>query len=200
MWPGRGLGCLNMSTDPKAGPPSSRLNLHQYVDALIGVLGSGHPGALARMRQVVGNRRARIGLDDEAVDIAFGPEGLVVEPAARREGVDGEGETDTETVLALLDGYLEISEAILGGRLRVSGTAEDVVRMFAAIEILLDASPRTPGLQALAARFRTERGERRGGLSAARHRACYPFGSEAGEREMLGRLDLLPDPSSGAPR
>ncbi len=40
----------------------------------------------------------------------------------------------------------------LDGRLCVSGVAEDVVRMFVAIEILLDASPRTPALQALACR------------------------------------------------
>ena len=193
MWRGRALECLSMSTEPDVALRSRLLTLHQYVIALIRILGTNSPSALARMRQVVGDRRARIRLDDEAIDVAFGPHGLRVERAIRRRRVDGEGATDSETVLALLDGYLEVSDAILEGRLRVSGAAEAVIRMFAAIDILLDASPRIPGLQALAARFRAERGERLGGASPSHQRPWYPFASEADEWEMLAGLDLLPE-------
>jgi len=193
MWPGRGLECLSMSTKPNVALGSRRLTLGQYVIALIRILGTNSPSALARMRQVVGNRRARILLDDEAIDVAFGPHGLLVERAIRGRRVDGEGATDSETVLALLDGYLEVPDAILEGRLRVSGAAEAVTRMFAAIEILLDASPRTPGLQALAARFRFARGEQRGSPPRSHRHPWYPFASETDEREMLAALGLLPE-------
>jgi hypothetical protein len=60
-------------------------------------------------------------------------------------------------VLDILNGYLEVNQAILSGRLLVQGEVEDLNRIFIAIEILLDASPRTPALQQLAVRFARER-------------------------------------------
>ena len=60
-------------------------------------------------------------------------------------------------VLDLLDGYLEVTDAILSGRLRAWGAVQDIVRMFSAIEIILDASSRVPTLQALAERFKREK-------------------------------------------
>lgn len=176
--------------------------LAQYITALINELGRAHPLLLARMRLLVGKRRARIVLDDEAVDVYFRHEGLQVQPAtatavAADAELSGEGATDTATVLALLDGYLEVSTAILGDRLRVYGREDEVVRMFMAIELLLDASPRTPALQSLAARFRRERRGRVGAQAAEVGRvAWYPFSPEAGELQLLDRLDLLPDASA----
>jgi hypothetical protein len=172
--------------------------LGEYVAALIAALGRAHPSTLARMRLVVGRRRARIILDDEAIEVFFDPEGrLHVLPAPEGDGVDGEGATDTATVRQLLDGDVEVSGAVLSGRLRVVGSDADVVRMFTAIEILLDASPRTPSLQALAERFMSERRapffqptEDFGRVS------WYPFGSASAEVLLLARLDLLPDDSA----
>ena len=178
--------------------PRLRLKLGEYIAALIDALGTANPAALARMRQVVGERRARIILDDEAVDISFGPASLHVQTVAAETEVNGVGETDSTTVLILLDGYLEVIDAILNGRLHVSGLPEDITRMFVAIEILLDASPRTPALQALAARFWRERRERRGLPPPNRRRASwYPFSSNVSEYDLLARLDLLPEDSGG---
>ena len=177
--------------------PLPALKLGEYIAALIDALGAANPAALARMRQVVGERRARIVLDDEAVDISFGPSGLYVRTAETSTEVNGVGQTDSATVLALLDGYLEVEAAILTGRLRVSGAPEDITRMFVAIEILLDSAPRTPALQMLAARFRRERRELRGlPIADRRGAAWYPFGSHANEYELLARLDLLPESTS----
>jgi hypothetical protein len=185
-----------MSVDRSASPAPG-LILEAYIAALIDALGAANPAALARMRQVVGERQARISLDDEAVDISFGPAGLRIRTAAEHE-VDGVGETSSTTVLAVLDGYLEVADAILDGRLHVSGAPEDIIRMFVAIEILLDASPRTPALQALAARFRRERRDRRGlALPEMRRVSWYPFSSDAREHDLLARLNLLPEDSSG---
>lgn len=178
-----------MSTEPR---PTT---LGEYVAALIAELGRAHPSTLARMRLVVGRRRARIVLDDEAVEVFFDAEGrLHVLPAPAEDGVDGVGTTDTTTVLRLLDGELEVSGAVLGDLLRVRGKDEDVVRMFTAIEILLDASPRTPALQSLSAKFT---GERRGRFvppsSGSGVVSWYPFVPDTAELQLLARLDLLPD-------
>lgn len=171
------------------------MKLGVYIEALINTFGASNPAALARMRQVVGERRARIILDDEAVDISFGPAGLRVQTEAGESEVNGIGETDSITILALLDGYLEVADVILDGRLHVSGEPEDIIRMFVAIEILLDASPRTPALQALAARFRRERRPRRLSIPDRRRASWYPFSSDESEVDLLAQLDLLPEDS-----
>jgi hypothetical protein len=69
--------------------------------------------------------------------------------------------------------------------------------MFTAIEILLDASPRAPALQALAAHFRSHPlpASRSEPVAAApvRRTAWYPDERPAGEDALLARHDLLPD-------
>lgn len=184
--------------------PAAPTKLGEYIEALIGLLGVNHPAALQRMRAVVGDRHARIVLDDEAVDVAFEHERLQVRPALGQSKTQGTianvGATDSATVLDLLDGYLEAADSILDGRLRVSGAAEDVVRMLVAIEILLDASPRSPGLQALAFRFQRIRGERRTSPTPGTQGTWYPFPSQANEHELLARLDLLPEGLDTSPR
>ncbi len=182
-----------MSIDPPS--PGRPLGLAGYVEALIEALGRADPGALARLRRVVGERRARIVLDDEAVDVTFAGAVLAVRSAGGRPP-NGEGTTDRATVLDLLDGHLEVTGAILDGRLRVRGATDAVVRMFAAIEILLDAAPRTPALQALAAQFRRERPApaREDAVAGApvRRTAWYPEERAADEDALLARHDLLP--------
>lgn len=153
---------------------------------------------LSRMRLIVGDRRAHIILDDEAVEVSFALDGsLHVRTASETNGMSGTGATDTATVLKLLDGHLEVSSAVLSDRLRVYGTDDDITRMFMAIGILLDASPRTPELQELAARFISDR---RGRIAAQasdfKHVSWYPFRPEPDELQLLSKLDLLPDDAS----
>jgi hypothetical protein len=68
--------------------------------------------------------------------------------------------------------------------------------MFAAVEILLDASPRLPALQELAARFRGDPPSpaRRDAAARApiRRTAWYPDEREPGEDALLAHHDLLP--------
>ena len=142
-----------MSTEPSP-PPGARRTLGQYIGALIATLGRADPAALARMREVVRGRRARIRLDDEEVEIRFAAGALVVERPSRPSAVDGTGSTDRATVLDLMDGNLEVADAISSGRLDVVADVDAVAAMFAAIEILIDASSRSPELQALAREFR----------------------------------------------
>jgi hypothetical protein len=162
--------------------------LAEYVTELIGRLGDADAAALARMRAVVDGRRARIVLDDEAVDVRFGGDALVVE-AAGGGAVDGEGVTDRAATLELMDGYLEVTDAILDGRLDVTGTVDDVERMFRAIEILLDVAARAPRLQDLAADYRADpcRAPRRSPPPPP------PAATGESERALLERLGLLPD-------
>jgi hypothetical protein len=173
-------------------PPPCR-SLGEYVAELIGRLAAAEPAAVERMRQVVGARRARIRLDAEVVDVVFGADGAlrVEEPSGR---VDGEGATDRQTVLDLLDGYLEVTEAILDGRLAVAGETDAIARMFVALELLLDGSARIPSLQDLARDFREDpcREPRRGPSMRARPRPWHATGSDPAERSLLERNDLLP--------
>ena len=167
--------------------------LGEYVAELVRRLGEADPAALGRMRQTVGDRRARIRVDDEAVDVWFDPDGglRVDEPVGQ---VEGEGETDRGTVLDLLDGYLEVTDAILDGRLRVLGAVDEVARMFAAIEILLDCSARAPALQRLARDFRDDTARQPPEAPQRRSRGgpWHPTGPDGEEISLLERLDLLP--------
>jgi hypothetical protein len=167
-------------------PPCRTLS--EYVTELIGRLGAADPPALERMRTVVDGRRARVVLGDEAVDVTFAGDELLVEPSASG-AVDGEGVTDRATTLELMDGYLEVTDAILDGRLDVTGTVDDVERMFLAIEILLDVAARAPALQDLAADYRADpcREPRRSPPPP------LPAPSHESEHALLDRLDLLPD-------
>src|SRR4029453_12151198 len=108
----------------------------------------------------------------------------------------GGGSPDSATVLDLLDGHLEVVDAILDGRLAVRGATDALARMFTAIEILLDAAPRVPALQALAAHFRRHSPPASGDLPASgtpvRRTAWYPEERAAGEDALLAQHDLLP--------
>jgi hypothetical protein len=175
-------------------------SLGEYIEALVERLGESNAAALARLRNVVDGRRARIDLDAEAVEVAFTQAGeLIVETVPSGARVDGEGATDTATVLALLDGHLEVNDAILDGRLRVTGHVDAVVCIFVAIEILLDASSRSVGLQALAREFRIDpcreaTGQLRPRLAGMRRQAATwgPEFEDAHEVDLLRRLDLRP--------
>lgn len=150
---------------------------------------------MARIREVVGERRALISLDAETVEIAFVASTPVVEAPAGRHPIDGAGATDRSTVLDLLAGRLEVCDAILSGRLAVDGDTDGVARIMLAVEILIDASSRDPGLQALARSFRDETSTLPGGLvgSAPPAPPWYPNERPQTEDELLARFDLLPD-------
>jgi hypothetical protein len=177
----------------EAAPPCR--SLAEYVAALIERLGDEDPALLVRLGEVVGARHARITLDQETVDVHFQDGGVVVTEATCDE-VDGEGSTDRQTTLDLLDGRLEVTDAILEGRLRATGEVESVVRIFQAIEILLDGSTRNPGLQRLALNYGVDpcRPGRPPGspLTAERRVVVDPDHIPPGEAELLRRLDLLP--------
>jgi hypothetical protein len=168
-----------------------------WITALLDALGAADPPALARLRRVVGSRRARIGLDGEVVDFGFVGARLVALPPSPRRRVHGTGETDRETVLDLLDGHREVTDAILDGHLRVRGETDAVSRIVNAIDILLDAAPRAPALQTLAAEFRQQCPcpPRAGPMAGApvRCTAWSPAERPPGEDALLARHDLLPD-------
>jgi hypothetical protein len=166
------------------------MSTKEYIKALIRRLGEGDPAALARLRHVVGSRRARITLDAETVEVRFTKQGLVVRTELSNSA-DGSGLTDRQTVLDILDARLEVVEAIMLGRLHITGEVEEINRIILAIEILLDASARNPALQELAEQLHAESVPRRPWPAPAR-KSWYPFQAGPSEQEMLRRLSLLP--------
>jgi hypothetical protein len=167
-----------MSTDADC------LSLADYVRGLVDGLAAEDPHAFERLRRVVGGSRARIELDDEAVVVRFDGDALSI---ADEGPDDGTGATDRQTVLELLDGYLEVADAITQGRLRVHGQVDAVARMFHAIELLIDGAARGPRLQELAGAFRAD-------PCREPRRPPSPPRPEppSAERELLARHGLLP--------
>jgi hypothetical protein len=170
--------------------------LAEYVTALVDRLGTDEPRSLSRLRGVAGSRRASIRLDKEVVLVQFEGPRLVVLTGGDDATVDGAGRTDRETTLALLAGEAELTDTIVSGQLDAHGEVEDLARIFIAIEILLDASSRSPLLQELAREFendpcraaRAPWAQRR----ALMHSPVDPDRRPESERLMLSRLDLLP--------
>lgn len=183
----------SLFTDTVMSLPARPLSLGEYIAALIALLSEASPAALARLKLIVGDRRARISLDDETVEVVFDQDRLSVLPIGNDSELSGAGATDSATVLDLLNGDLEVVDAVLSGRLRVIAETVDIGRIFSAIEIILDAAPRTPALQELAARFQKERFHHvRQSRTASRSVEWYPFSSSQEEIDLLARLDLLP--------
>ena len=166
--------------------------LDEYIRDLVAVLADDHPRYLDRMRTVVGRRAARIAVDDEVVTVQFVDGDLDTNAVGP---VDGQGATDTAAVLDILDGYLEVADALILGRLRVRGSPDSVHRMFVAIEILLDVAARSPRLQGIAAAFRADPchapadGRRSWTVLAPE----YPAVPTAAELALLESLRLLPE-------
>ena len=182
---------------PNDGPGRTPRSLGGYIQAIVTTLASHDATATTRMRRVAAGQRARIVLDNEAVELTFRGEQLRIEPAGPGP-VDGAGQTDRRTVLDLLDGRLEASVAILDGLITIDGTPDAVAAMLLIIEIVLDASPRNPALQMLAREFVNDPSSGQVYVSGARSRqpstVWYPFAHAPAENHMLARLDLLPDP------
>ena len=162
-------------------PPPHGASLARNIAELVRRLGASDPAALDRLRSIVGDRRAWIGLADEAVEVAFDPEsGLVVtaltgpvvlaafEPApadrwavgpvdgVAGRAVDGVGATSHQVVVDLMNGRREVTDAIIDGDIEVRGSADAVLALFAAVDILIDAAARIPSLRELAARYLAE--------------------------------------------
>jgi hypothetical protein len=121
-------------------------------------------------------------MDDETVVVWMSSSGLVL-LAGDSEPVDGVGWTTRPVVLAILDGRLEVADAIRSGLIEVRGQVAAISRMFTAVEIVIDASSRTPALRLLARALRAE------GTPEAPPTVDYPDGEA--EAALLDRLGLL---------
>jgi hypothetical protein len=185
---------------PRPAAPARCQTLAAYIEQLVERLADGEPASAARLREVVGARRARITLDAETVEVRFEGLRLVAEPDPPPGPVDGEGRSDRLTTLALLDGTLEVTDALLEGRLHAIGEPESLARIFQAIEILLDAATRVPRLPRLSLDYerdpcRPARPPWPGASVPAigqPWRASARAAARAGELALLDRLDLLP--------
>jgi hypothetical protein len=170
--------------------------LREYVLGLVHRLAEAEPTMHDRLREVTGNRSARIRLDGETVLVRFDGPTLVVLDADPTMPSNGVGGTDRATTLDLLAGRIEVTDAILAGRLDATGEIEDLVRIFQAIEILLDGATRIPSLQHYALDYGTDpcRPMRApiDRYGTWRRMTLDPDSPSPGEVEMLRRLDLLP--------
>ena len=170
--------------------PADR-GLLAFVGALVAGLDAGDPTAASRVRALAGTRTARIGLDDESVDVRFAADGSFHATSVGEGAAPCRGRTDRRTVHDLLDARLEIRDAVLSGRIEAVGPVPDVAAMFAVVEVLLAASVRLPALQSLA-------DELLGvppapGAPTRADLAWYPDEITPAERALLADLDLLAD-------
>ena len=186
-----------MSTDD--APTDNHGELAWYISELIDRLGAGDPSARERLLAVVGSRRARIGLEQDVVEIWIDDDGaLVVEALSSGRtdetdySVDGQGHTRHHVVLALLAGSLEVTDAILDGDIEARGSLDSVAAMFAAIDILIDCATRIPALRELAEQYSSEHSALREPRSAGRRRTQFwpPVVVDSLEEDLLHELGL----------
>jgi putative sterol carrier protein len=175
-----------VSSDPRT--------LGEYIAALVDVVDGADAYASARMRAAAGSRRARIGLDDESVIVAFDGGRLVVTADVEDARVDGTGHTESATVSDIIRGRLEATAAILDGRVQIKGSPGPVSAILQVIEILLDTSSRAPALQQLAQEFLATRtvGD---SWRPPKPTAWHPCELAPDEQQALIRLDLIADAS-----
>ena len=171
--------------------------LAEYVALLLERLEAGDAPAAARIREAVGNRSAIIALDGERIKIWFeGGQLRVLSMPDSSIGINGTGAISRSTTLELLAGYVEVTAAVLDGRLDVIGTIDDIAAIGQAIEILIDGSARLPALQRLARDFTDDPCRPLPTLPASgpvhRRTVFYPDPPDLHERELLARLNLLP--------
>jgi hypothetical protein len=159
--------------------------LRSWIQALVDALDEDEWGAAARLRAVVAGYSARIVLDDETVLVSMPDGELEWHAADASMPVDGEGGATSGVVLAILEGTLEVTDAVERGLVQAAGSPEAVVRMFHAIELILDASARVPALRRLADDFRREADR-----SRTRGLAERPRPPGAGELRLLERLGV----------
>jgi hypothetical protein len=164
---------------------TERVPLGAWITALVGGVAAAEPDAYQRLVAAVGSRRARITLDDETVVVAMSGGALTLLPPDT-DLVDGEGATIRAVVLAILDGRLEVSDAVREGSIFARGDVDSVGRIFHAIEIILDVSARSPDLRAIAGRFQAE--------AAGAPRARTGPADRSAETDLLRQLGLLEDP------
>jgi hypothetical protein len=132
---------------------TERRSLQAWIGALVTALEDDPWGAAERLRDVVGGFTARISLDDETVVVSM-PAGVLAWETELGAAFDGEGSTTTAVVIAIVDGQLEVTDAVARGLVQARGSPEAVLRLFHAVELILDASARVPVLRRLADEFR----------------------------------------------
>lgn len=137
---------------------TERRSLQAWIGALVTALEDDPWGAAERLRDVVGGYTARISLDDETVVVSM-PAGALAWETELGAAVDGEGSTTTAAVVAILDGKLEVTDAVARGLVQARGSPEAVLRLFHAVELIVDASARVPELRRLEDEFRRAAGE-----------------------------------------
>ena len=145
---------------------TERPSLWSWIKRLVDALDDDPWGTGDRLRDVVHGHSARIALDDEVVVVAMRERELERRPASAEVPVDGEGHATSAVVLAILDHRLELTDAVERGLIRARGSPDAVLRMFHAVELILDASSRVPALRKLSDEFRRDRA-RAGSLPAS---------------------------------
>lgn len=163
-----------------SSPPPS---LGDWLTSLVANLAA-DPVAIARLQALVGARRARIRLDDEVATISL-RNGHLVFHDDEATPVQGSGSTTRAAVLALLDGHLDMTDATAGGYITAVGNLDTLVRIHAAVEVLVDAASRMHALRALASAYRAA------GPPVRLPPLPDPAGAQHREQMVLERLGLL---------
>ncbi len=105
------------------------------------------PPAHARLRAALGDRRLRVELAGEELDIVGGE---VVAPA---DTPVLELASDARTLHDVLLGELDVLDAVVGERVRVRGAVDDVIAATTAMEAFLAGALRCPSMPALLERL-----------------------------------------------
>jgi len=160
----------------------------EYITALIEALETFEPSSFSRLKALVGEKKARLQLDDEVINVGFVEGQFAILPVD--EHTDGEGVMDSASVVRILDGHLEVTDSILSGHIMAKGTPSSLEEILIAIELILEASIHTPQFRALSEQFRSEKFIK--GTRSNEYDITALFETGEKELDLLARLDLLP--------
>jgi hypothetical protein len=121
--------------------------------------------------------------------VRFDPDGrLDVGADVPDSALDGAGATTSAVIVAIIEGRLDATDAVMSGLIEVHGRPDAVTALLHMIELLLDAGARLPAMRSLANDF----------VASALVDDAFDASGRGGrstrdDSHVLGLLDLLPD-------
>lgn len=114
------------------------------------------PWLYVQMREALGDRRVRLRVDGEALDLTGGEDDVTAQPPS--EEADVIAVSTTQHILRVLDGELTLEEAILADEIEIYGEVESILRFHDALRLYVQGAVRSPRVPGQLRRLREEAG------------------------------------------
>lgn len=122
--------------------------LDGFVRRSLAILEHEHPAGYRRLHAALGRRRVELGLDGDPFVLAVAGARIRLEPAAS-ERACAAVELGRATVVSILDGEVELLDAVLADHLHVRGSIAELGELWDATRLYLHGLIRCPSIPPL---------------------------------------------------